>query len=81
MPGDRIIVTNHALVRFRQRGIGQSHVEEAIANPAIEMPGTRPGTTRVISYFSTGRRLGVIYKRKPNGIVLVITAYWIEDET
>jgi len=71
-----IIITPHAELRMRDRGISEVQVRVVFQNPK-EVISVRYG--RLAAFCEVGeKRLVVIYERK-NEIVEVVTALWVDD--
>ena len=71
-----IIITPHAGLRMRDRGIGEAQVRTVFQNPR-EVISVRYG--RLAAFCEVDeRRLVVIYERK-NEIIEVVTALWVDD--
>ena len=69
----RIRYTDHALERFKERGISKKEAEEAFRNGKKE---NAEGGLRKSTYRSKKGILAVIYNTKNPGDIEIITAYW-----
>ena len=72
----KVIYSNHALLRIRERYVEKSEVEWAIANAHIQHAGPTPGSINVICDMPLGRKLKVSYAMTSSGDYLVITVFW-----
>jgi len=71
-----IVITPHAELRMRDRGISEAQVHMVFRSPK-EVISVRYGRLAAFCEFGD-RRLVVIYERK-NEIVEVVTALWVDD--
>jgi len=71
-----IVISSHAELRMRDRGISEVQVRVVFENPR-EVISVRYG--RLAAFCEVDeRRLVVIYERK-NEIIEVVTALWVDD--
>ncbi|PZU35408.1 MAG: hypothetical protein DI576_01200 [Actinomyces sp.] len=69
----------HALERARQRGIDTSRIEDAINDPASQMPADGPGKRKYVGRpHKDGTQLVVIASDPPSptGRVTIVTCYY-----
>lgn len=69
----------HALERARQRGIDTSRIEDAINDPASQMPADEPGKRKYVGRpHKDGIQLVVIASDPPSptGCVTIVTCYY-----
>lgn len=69
----------HALERARQRGIDTSRIEDAINDPASQMPADEPGKRKYVGRpHKDGTQLVVIASDPPSptGCVTIVTCYY-----
>ena len=79
---ETIAITNHARMRFRERGITLDDIELAINKGQIieEYPTDKPFPSCLISaHISTGRVLHLVLSTD-NEFFYIITAYWPDAE-
>ncbi|PWB50031.1 MAG: hypothetical protein C3F06_13075 [Candidatus Methanoperedenaceae archaeon] len=68
-------ITNHALLRMRQRGIDENSVASAISNPdeIIDSFGNRKLARKTIG----DKTIEVVFIKEDD--ITVITVYWLEE--
>lgn len=71
----RIIYTDHAFKRLRERRVGKDEVEYVLQEPSIRHPGKNPGVEIVTRDMIAGSQMTLVIKETRSKI-LIITMYW-----
>ena len=75
----KIIYSNHALERIRQRHLNQDEILQTVADPDKKYSGEKPGHTKFLKKIR-GRRYQVIAKILPDQDAWLIVSAWVRGE-